>query len=143
MRLEELAAVDSNRLISPSAERNKAAIAEVKNLYDSRIAEQDILQQSAIRDLLGGHPAEADEVIRPFRLERERLASERDAKMEGRRMTLVLQPEHKPANAKPPAPQTGNLRNAGTSAGSSMNIPARPAPTAPAPVGAGTAPAAR
>ena len=27
---------------------------------------------------------------------------ERDAKMEGRRMTLVLQPDHKPAGAKPP-----------------------------------------
>ena len=72
---------------------------------------------------------------------------ERDAKMEGRRMTLVLQPEHKPAGAKPPTPQTGNLRNAGATAGSTMNIPARPAPAAPAPVGAApvgaAAPAAR
>ena len=29
---------------------------------------------------------------------------ERDAKMEGKRMTLVLQPDHKPAGAKPPPP---------------------------------------
>ena len=27
---------------------------------------------------------------------------ERNAKMEGRRMTLVLQPDHKPAGARPP-----------------------------------------
>ena len=66
---------------------------------------------------------------------------ERDAKMEGRRMTLVLQPEHKPANAKPPTPQTGNLRNAGTTAGSSLNLPPRSA--AAAPVGASPAPVAR
>ncbi len=45
---------------------------------------------------------------------------ERDAKMEGRRMTLVLQPDHKnPATAKPPeaTPQR---------TGSSLNIPPRP-----------------
>jgi hypothetical protein len=43
---------------------------------------------------------------------------ERDAKMEGRRMTMVLQPDHKTAAAvKPPM----------ASAGSSMNIPARAA----------------
>ncbi len=45
---------------------------------------------------------------------------ERDAKMEGRRMTMVLQPDHKnPAVVRPPeAPQR---------AGSSLNIPPRPA----------------
>src|SRR5262245_19404169 len=30
---------------------------------------------------------------------------ERDTKLEGRRMTLVLQPDHKPAGKPPPAPQ--------------------------------------
>jgi len=72
---------------------------------------------------------------------------ERDAKMEGRRMTLVLQPEHKAPGAKPPAPGKPAPRvNApvgrpGMNAGSNLNIPqpvgaaapARPAP-APAPV---------
>jgi translation initiation factor IF-3 len=61
---------------------------------------------------------------------------ERDAKMEGRRMTLVLQPDHKPAGAKPPviggkapaAPGTpGGLRGGVASpAGSGLNIPSRP-----------------
>jgi len=66
---------------------------------------------------------------------------ERDAKMEGRRMTLVLQPEHKAPGAKPPqkggsAPQASRAQNA-FGAGSSLNIPQRPAAavaTAPAPV---------
>lgn len=61
---------------------------------------------------------------------------ERDAKMEGRRMTLVLQPDHKnPATAKPPA-TTGSAPRTSTamSAGSGLNIPARPAAAAPAPV---------
>ena len=64
---------------------------------------------------------------------------ERDAKMEGRRMTLVLQPDHKPAGAKQPvpggkAPPSGAPRSAiNQPAGSGLNIPNRPAPAAPAP----------
>jgi translation initiation factor IF-3 len=60
---------------------------------------------------------------------------ERDAKMEGRRMTLVLQPDHKvPGQPKPgqPAAQapgaTGGLKAAAPmGAGSGLNIPQRPA----------------
>ena len=69
---------------------------------------------------------------------------ERDTKMEGRRMTLVLQPDHKQPGAKPPTPATTGTspRPAPLTAGSSLNIPAprpvaaeAPAPTAaPAPV---------
>jgi translation initiation factor IF-3 len=63
---------------------------------------------------------------------------ERDAKMEGKRMTLVLQPDHKnPATAKPPgAPGAtnsgpGGLRqSAPLTAGAGLNIPA-PRPAAP------------
>ncbi len=69
----------------PMTDQQKAAIAEVRSLYDSKIAEQDILQQSAMNRLLGADPAELDEVARQFRRERERLASERDAKVEGLR----------------------------------------------------------
>ena len=63
-------------------DQQKGAIAEVRSLYDSKIAEQDILQQSAMKHLLGADPAERDEVGRRFRRERERLASERDVKVE-------------------------------------------------------------
>ncbi len=69
----------------PMTDQQKAAIAEVRSLYDSKIAEQDILQQSTMDRLLGADPAELDEVARPFRRERERLASERDAKVDGLR----------------------------------------------------------
>ena len=63
-------------------DEQKAAIAEVRSVYDAKIAEQDILQQSAVNKLMGADPAEADEVTRQFRRERERLASERDSKVE-------------------------------------------------------------
>ena len=67
---------------------------------------------------------------------------ERDAKMEGRRMTLVLQPDHKAAGSKPPV--KGGTAPVAPRTGSSMNIPPRPAPTAAAvPVGASPAPVAR
>jgi hypothetical protein len=67
----------------PMTDQQKGAIAEVRSLYDSKIAEQDILQQSAMKHLLGADPAEREEVGRRFRRERERLASERDVKVEG------------------------------------------------------------
>ena len=60
----------------------KAAIAEVKSLYDSKLAEQEILQQSAMNVRLGADPTELDEIGRQFRRERERLTSEREAKIE-------------------------------------------------------------
>src|SRR5438270_1693109 len=79
---------------------------------------------------------------------------ERDAKMEGRRMTLVLQPDHKdpsvkmPANITagpsrpppgPPRPPMGGLnRSAPTSSGSGLNLPPRPA-AAPAAAAVGAA----
>lgn len=66
----------------PMTDEQKAAIGDVRSLYDSKIAEQDILQQSAKNRMLSADPAEVDEVGRQFRRERERLASERDAKIE-------------------------------------------------------------
>ncbi len=65
---------------------------------------------------------------------------ERDAKMEGRRMTLVLQPDHKAPGTKPPQQGGTAPVKAPMTAGTTMNIPARPAA---APVAAGApAPAA-
>jgi hypothetical protein len=66
----------------PLTDDQKAAIAEVRSLYDSKIAEQDILQQSAMKNLAGADPAEIEEISRRFRRERERLAGERDSKVE-------------------------------------------------------------
>lgn len=66
----------------PLTDQQKAAIAEVRSLYDAKLAEQDILQQSAMKNLSGADPAEVDEISRRFRRERERIASERDGKIE-------------------------------------------------------------
>ena len=44
----------------PMTDQQKGAIAEVRSLYDSKIAEQDILQQSALNRLLGADPTELD-----------------------------------------------------------------------------------
>ena len=68
--------------VRPMTDQQKSAIAEVRSLYDSKIAEQEILQQSAMKHLLNADPAEVEEVSRRFRRERERLASERDLKVE-------------------------------------------------------------
>jgi translation initiation factor IF-3 len=73
---------------------------------------------------------------------------ERDSKMEGRRMTLVLQPDHKQPGAKMPVPGQPNRPGAGPGAapmggaGSGLNIPQRPPVAATgAPVGAPATPA--
>jgi translation initiation factor IF-3 len=71
---------------------------------------------------------------------------ERDSKMEGRRMTLVLQPDHKAPGTKPPVPGAPPAKTGGTfTAGTGMNIPPRPAtgtpPPAAPPTPAPTAPA--
>lgn len=67
---------------SPMTGQQKSAIAEVRSLYGSKIAEQDVLEQSAMKGPLTADSAQIDEVARQFRRERERLASERDAKVE-------------------------------------------------------------
>ena len=70
---------------TPLTDQQKAAIAEVRSVYDAKIAEQDILQQSAMKNLQAADPAEVEEISRRFRRERERLASERDTKVEALR----------------------------------------------------------
>jgi translation initiation factor IF-3 len=58
---------------------------------------------------------------------------ERDSKMEGRRMTLVLQPDHKQPGAKQPVPSAPVRQPAAFSAGAGLNIPPRPAAVASSP----------
>lgn len=73
---------DAGVTAGPLTDQQKAAIADVRSLYDAKIAEQDVLQQSAMKNLTAVDPAEVEEVARQFRRERERLASERDGKVE-------------------------------------------------------------
>lgn len=73
---------DESVTIRHMTDAQKAAIAEVRSLYESKIAEQDILQQAELNRHLGAVPEEIEIISRQFRRERERLASERDAKLE-------------------------------------------------------------
>jgi hypothetical protein len=73
---------DESVTIRHMTDAQKAAIAEVRSLYESKIAEQDILQQAELNRHLGAVPEEIEIITRQFRRERERLASERDAKLE-------------------------------------------------------------
>ena len=58
----------------------KAAIAEVRNFYEAKLAEAEVLHQSKMRASLD--VAERDGLAQQYRRDRERLTSERDAKIE-------------------------------------------------------------
>ena len=83
LAMERLRKKDADEGVTtqPLTDQQKTAIAEVRSLYDAKIAEQDILQQSAMKNMVGADPAEVEEISRRFRRERERLASERDTKV--------------------------------------------------------------
>ena len=64
----------------PPTDAQKAAIAEVRSFYEAKIAEVEVLHQGKQRALIdpGERAARDDE----YRRDRERLASERDAKID-------------------------------------------------------------
>ena len=64
----------------PVTDAQKAAIAEIRNFYEAKMAEQEVLHQSALKKTLD---AEARATLdAQYRRDRERLASERDNKIE-------------------------------------------------------------
>ena len=87
LAMERLRKKDADEGVTaqPLTDQQKAEIAEVRSVYDAKLAEQDILQQSATKNLQGADPAEVEEISRRFRRERERLASERDGKIQALR----------------------------------------------------------
>jgi hypothetical protein len=64
----------------PPTEAQKAAIAEVRNFYEAKLAELEVLHQGRLRGT--ADPAERQEREQEYRRDRERLNSERDAKIE-------------------------------------------------------------
>src|SRR5436190_19514392 len=64
----------------PVTDRQKGAIAEIRNFYEAKLAEQQVLHQSTLRKT--PDPAARDTLEAEYRRERERLAAERDAKIE-------------------------------------------------------------
>ena len=61
-------------------ETQKTAIAEVRNFYDAKLAQQDVMHRSALMRTFD--PAEQATIDDEYRRERERLTGERDAKIE-------------------------------------------------------------
>lgn len=58
----------------------KASIAEIRNFYEAKLAEAEVLHQSKLRTLMD--PAARDVLEQEYRRDRERLTSERDGKIE-------------------------------------------------------------
>ncbi len=64
----------------PLSDEQKAAIAEIRSFYQAKIAQEEVLLQSKLRGTYD--PAERDAIEAELRRQRERLSSERDAKIE-------------------------------------------------------------
>jgi LPS O-antigen subunit length determinant protein (WzzB/FepE family) len=64
----------------PMTDAQKAAIAEVRNFYEAKIAEQQVLHHSRLNATVD--PAQRATMEEEYRRDRERFASERDAKIE-------------------------------------------------------------
>ena len=63
----------------PLTDQQKAAIAEARNYCEAKLAEQEVLHQSRMRRT--ADPASRDTLEQEYRRERERLTSEREAKV--------------------------------------------------------------
>jgi hypothetical protein len=82
LAMERLAKKDADAGVEARTvtDAQKAAIAEVRNFYDSKMAEQEVLHQSKMRSTFD--PAIRETLTDQYRRDRERLTSERDNKVE-------------------------------------------------------------
>ena len=64
----------------PVTDAQKAAIAEIRNFYEAKLAELDVMHQSKLRASVD--PEARATLEQEFRREREHLTTERDAKVE-------------------------------------------------------------
>ena len=71
---------------TPATDEQKVSIAEIRNFYEAKLAEIDILHAGALQRLLD--PGERLEREEHYRRDRERLTSERDSKIEKVRRKL-------------------------------------------------------
>ena len=65
---------------TPVTEAQKAAIAEIRNFYEAKLAEIEVLHQGKMRNSVDPEARAVAE--QEYRRDRERLTSERDAKVE-------------------------------------------------------------
>jgi len=82
LAMERLAKKDADAGVETRMVTNeqKAAIAEARNFYDSKMAEQEVLHQSKMRATFD--PAIRETLDEEYHRDRERLTSERDNKIE-------------------------------------------------------------
>ena len=67
----------------PVSEEQRARIAELRKLYEARLAEREILHQSSLRKAAQAQDPEAFERLEDeYRRDRERIGSERDRKID-------------------------------------------------------------
>jgi len=66
--------------ITPLTDEQRSAIAEARNFYEAKLAEQQVLHQSRLRKSVD--PAEREALQEEYRRDRERLTTERDNKIE-------------------------------------------------------------
>ncbi len=65
----------------PLSEEQRAAIAELRKLYQAKLAEREILHHSALRKA-DGEPEAVEQLEQEYHRDRERIAAERDRKIE-------------------------------------------------------------
>jgi hypothetical protein len=71
---------ESGAQTTPLTDEQRAAIAEVRNFYEAKAAEVEVLHQSSLRR--AAEPDARALLEEQYRRDRERLNSERDAKIE-------------------------------------------------------------
>lgn len=84
LAMERLRRKDREEGVEEAAltEEQKAAIGEIRKVYEARLAEREILHQSSLRKAVHD-PAAMEALEADYRRDRERIASERDRKVEG------------------------------------------------------------
>jgi hypothetical protein len=82
LAMERLKKKDAEEGVSyvPLTDEQKAQIAEVRRFYEAKLAQQEVLHQSALRRTFD--PEEREKLEEAYRRERERLVAERDRKIE-------------------------------------------------------------
>jgi cell division septum initiation protein DivIVA len=71
---------ESGTEVTPLTDEQRAAIAEARNFYEAKAAEREVLHQSTMRRTADPEAREGFDA--QYRRDRERLASDRDAKIE-------------------------------------------------------------
>jgi hypothetical protein len=82
LAMERLAKTDADAGVAstPVSDAQKAAIAEVRNFYEAKIAELEVLHQSKMNTTFD--PVEQEGLAQQYRRERDHFTSERDFKIE-------------------------------------------------------------